>query len=380
MIRVAYILTPITFGGAEKVSLNFLRTVDRTRYKIDPILLIRPWEEEPYFAREIKKINYSYQRIPVAIKPGGDRMRVIRVLFNIFKFLKESSYDLVHTHGYFADICGLSMARMLGIPGISTCHGFIYNDRNLKLYNLLDKIALRLCRKIIAVSDMIRDDLLQSGLDGSRILVMQNAVRNDLGRSDLQRLRFEKRKALAIDAEEFIIGFVGRLSEEKGAKYLIEAGSEMKSRDMRFKIIIIGDGPEREHLFNMVEERRLGKNVLFTGFQENSEEWFPAFDVFVLPSLTEGTPMALLEAMSMGIPVIASDVGGVPDVIEDGVNGFLVKPKNVFMLASRIDIATRNKSLREAVIRNGLKTIKKDFYIQSWCSELERQYQLLART
>lgn len=377
MARVAYILTPITFGGSEKVSLNFLKNVNREKYQIHPILLTRPWEEEPYFAKELQKHRYSYECVPVAVRRKGDPLRVLRVAKRIYSILKSDSFDLVHTHGYFADICGLPTARLLGIPGISTCHGFISNDRNLKFYNTLDKIALRLCKKIIAVSDVIRDDLLHVGLDGARIVVMKNAVGNDFEEKDFQRFRLEKRSALSIDADDFVIGFVGRLSEEKGAKYLIEAASEMKSRDMRFKIIIVGDGPERERLSNMIEEMRLGENVFFTGFQKNGEEWFPAFDVFVLPSLTEGTPMALLEAMSMGIPVIASDVGGVPDVIEDGVNGFLVKPKNVSMLASRIDVVMRNKSLREVIVRNGLKTIKKDFDIHNWCRELEKQYQLI---
>lgn len=221
--RVAYILTPITFGGAEKVSLNFLRTVDRSRFDIRPILLVRPWEDEPYFAQELRRHGYGYATVPVAQRTSGDRLRVLRVIRRLSALLRESSCDLVHTHGYFADICGVPVARMLNLHSVSTCHGFIANDRKLKIYNALDKLALRWCKKVIAVSEAIRSDLVRSGIKESRIAVIQNAVESSIEASVLRERRREKRQALCMAPDEYVVGYVGRLSEEKGVKFLVEA-------------------------------------------------------------------------------------------------------------------------------------------------------------
>ena len=245
MVRIAYILTPITFGGSEKVSLNFLKHVDRRRYHIKPILLIRPWEDEPYFARELRRYGYRFESVPVAVRRTIDPIRVPRVAARLFAILRKGAFHLVHTHGYFADICGQPAARLLGITGIYTCHGYISTNGNLKLYNMLDKKALRLSRKIIAVSRDIRDELLQSGIESDRIEVVQNACGNGLGEDEIIRLRMDRRSALGIGEEEFVLGFAGRISEEKGLRHLVAAVSEMRSHGKPIKLVILGDGPER---------------------------------------------------------------------------------------------------------------------------------------
>ena len=378
MIRIAYILTPITFGGSEKVSLNFLRHVDRQRYHIQPILLTRPWEDEPYFARELRRYGYQFESVPVAVRRNDNLLRVPRVAARLFAILRNGSFHLAHTHGYFADICGLPAARLLGIPGIATCHGYISTGGNLRLYNMLDKKALRLSSKIIAVSRYIRDELRLSGVEGTRIEVVQNAAGNGLGEDELHRFRMEKRSVLGIRQGEFVLGFAGRISEEKGLKYLVAAACDMKSLGLSFRLVIMGDGPERESLSSMVRDMRLEGQVVFAGFQENSEEWFCAFDVFVLPSLSEGTPMALIEAMSLGIPVVASAVGGVPDMIDDGTNGFLVPPGESRILSQRIQQLMEDEELRRRFSRAGRDTVSRRYHVLDWCRTIERMYELLA--
>ena len=162
MLRIAYILTPVEFGGSEKVNLTFLNNVDRTLFDIYPVLLSRPWEKDNVFMKQLHEANYSLYKIPVAIRPrsdGRDYLRVIRCFRKLYRFLSAENILLIHTHGYFADIIGMPAAKMLGIPHISTCHGFISNDRNLIIYNTLDRIALRFSDKIISVSDKIKNDI-----------------------------------------------------------------------------------------------------------------------------------------------------------------------------------------------------------------------------
>jgi glycosyltransferase involved in cell wall biosynthesis len=377
MARVAYILTPIEFGGSEKVNLTFLKNVERTRFDIRPILLVRPWENENLFIKQVKEAEYSIYKIPVAVKPrsnGKDYFRIPRCILILYRILSGESFSLVHTHGYFADIIGTPVCKLLRIPHISTCHGFISNDRNLKIYNMLDRFALRFCNRIIAVSDEIKNDLLNAGIGESKITVIQNAVQNSNERKEFGENRTKKRKLLSIEESDFAVGYVGRLSEEKGVHYLIEAATILKEKDKHFKVIVIGDGPKRKELENLAKEKGLEGEIIFTGFQSDVEEWFPVFDAFVLPSLTEGTPMALLEAMSAGIPPIASAVGGIPKVVESGVNGFLVDAGDFRGMSEKIRILKENPVLRNKMATEALDLIKRRFDVHEWCRKIEREY------
>jgi glycosyltransferase involved in cell wall biosynthesis len=382
MTKVAYILTPVEFGGSEKVNLTFLKNANRERFSIHPILLVRPWEEDNYFVNKIKEMNYPISRIPVALKPrneGRDYFRIARCLLYLYKILAKESFQIVHTHGYFADIIATPVCKFLRVPHLSTCHGFISNDRNLKIYNKLDKFALRFCEKVIAVSEEIKKDLINNGVKKSKIEVIQNAVQNLMGKIEFNDHRIQKRQFLSIRQDEFVIGYVGRLSEEKGVQYLIEAGSVLKIRDEPFKIIIIGDGPRKKELEDLAKKKGLEKKIIFTGFQNNVEEWLPILDIFVLPSLTEGTPMALLEAMSLGIPVIASAVGGVPKVVESGVSGFLVEPGDFQEMSAKIIFLKKELVLRNRMAGEAINIIKKRFDVQEWCRRIEGQYDSLTQ-
>lgn len=175
-LKIAFILTPITFGGAEMVCLNFLRSVDRSRFDIHPILLVRPWERESLFGREIRSLGYAYDMVPVALKTHYEPLRVWRVSREISNILKNGSFDLVHTNGYFADICSLPVARMLKLKTVATCHGFINTTQKLQFYNFLDKFVLRICHRIIAVSHEIKIEIVTSGIKEPKIVVIPNAV------------------------------------------------------------------------------------------------------------------------------------------------------------------------------------------------------------
>ncbi|MFZ3091287.1 MAG: glycosyltransferase family 4 protein [Nitrospirota bacterium] len=375
-LKIAYIITPIEFGGAERVNLNFLKNVDRSKFQIAPIILTRPWEEDNFFIQELKKIDYPIYKVPVAIRPrseGRDYFRVIRCYKIIHSILKGNSFDLVHTHGYFADIVGIPVARKLKIPSISTFHGSILTDRNLIIYGMLDRIALKFSNKIIAVSEDIKNYLNKNGIKESSIEVIENAVQTVIDTSTLIHNRQKKRKLLEIKEEEFVVGYIGRLSVEKGIKYLLEAISMLNS-DIPVKVLIIGDGPQKRELEDLVKERGCEGRVIFTGFQKDTENWMPVLDVFVLPSLTEGTPMALLEAMACEIPVIASAVGGVPKLIESGKNGILIQPAKPQEIKNALIMLFKNNSLLKSLSNEAQKTIRLKYDIKDWVGKIENEY------
>ena len=375
-IKIAYLLTPIEFGGSEKVNLLFLRNVDRTRFDIRPILLLRPWEKDNFFARQLEDL-YPLYKLPVAMRPrneGSDHFRIIRCVKDLYRYLSKGSIHIVHTHGYFADIIGLPVSKMLRIPHISTCHGFISTDKNLFIYNTLDRVILRLSNRIVAVSDRIKNDLIRWGIKESRIIVIENAVEGNYHKGLFVKKRREKKEQLNIPEDQFIIGYIGRLSKEKGIQYLIEATSILNEPGIPITVMIIGKGPQKDELRGLVKDKGIEHKFVFIGFQSDIEDWIPALDAFILPSLTEGTPMALLEAMSSGVPVIASRVGGVPKIIVNGKNGLLVQPRDPKGLAQAIKELFQDYPLRKRMGENAASLIAEKYNVHDWCRKIERHY------
>jgi len=377
-IKVAYVLTPIDFGGSEKVSLNFLKNFNIDKFEIVPILLTRPWEEKKIFEKEISNEGLKYHTIPVAKRPakeGKDYFKVLRCYRMLFTLLKEGRFDLVHTNGYFADILGGLATKIVRIPHVATCHGFIQNDKKLRLYNKIDILLLRWSNRIIAVSESIEAQLVGAGVSKDKVHIITNAVvlpdlEGDINDKKISSLK----KSYNIKERQFVVGYVGRLSAEKGTINLLRSAIELKEKTLFFKIILIGDGPERENLMDFVSKNNLGKEVVFAGFLENPGELLPLLDVFVLPSLTEGTPMALLEAMSYGVPVVASRVGGIPDVISHNVDGVLTTPGNSQAVTESIMALSLDQVGRKSMSKKARGKIRDKYGVTPWCNKIESLY------
>lgn len=371
--RIAYILTPITFGGSEKVNLNFLTHVDRERFDIEPILFLRPWEKETLFEAELKLHGFDYFSIPVAKTEKVESFRVVRCLVNLFFLLKENCYDIVHTHGYLADLLGVAASRLLNVHIISTCHGFIREGRKLSFYIALDCLALRFFTRVITVSETIKHELETKKVKAANISVIENVVQTfSAPKSGVETMNTVRQQAGL--ENELMIGYVGRLSKEKGVNFLVEALVHVLKLYQNVKLVLIGEGPEKGHLNFNVEACGLQGKVYFADFQSNVEEWLSCMYIMVLPSLTEGTPMALLEAMSQGIPCVASAVGGVPKIIESGRDGLLVSPGNPEEIAEAICMLLGDRSLREKMASGAREKVARLGDVVTWTKRIEEQY------
>lgn len=376
--NIAYILTPVEFGGSEKVNILFLSKVDKNIFSIYPIVLIRPWENENPFLEKLSTLGYQFFQVPVAKKPrtqGRDYIRILRCYKMVYSILAHSSWDLVHTHGYFADIVAIPIAKLLKIPVISTCHGYISYNKKLALYNSLDRFFLKYSDKVIAVSEGIKNDLKKSKIKDEKIHVIQNTMKiNEANKQIHFSKRMEKRNLLNIGDQKWVIGYVGRLSEEKGLKHLIEAAGILRQSGTQLTVLIIGEGPQEDELKNLVKEKGLEDTVIFTGFQMDIKNWLPAIDIFVLPSLTEGTPVSLLEAMGYGIPVVATAVGGVPQLITSGENGILVSPSRPEEIVRAVISLLGNGKLLRSISKAARKTMISKFNIGDWKRQIECLY------
>ncbi|RWX50751.1 Glycosyl transferases group 1, partial [Candidatus Electrothrix marina] len=173
---------------------------------------------------------------------------------------------------------------------------------------------------------------------------------------------------------------VGRLSIEKGLTYLIKAGERLAQAGVPFYIFVIGDGPQEEEIQQIVTEYGLEEKIIFVGFQKDVSALLPAFDIFLLPSLTEGTSMALLEAMACGLPVIATAVGGTPNVIISEENGILVPSKSPEAIVQAVIRLVENKELCQRMGHAALQTIESEYSLHSWLKKIDDIYTVVIQS
>jgi glycosyltransferase involved in cell wall biosynthesis len=245
-----------------------------------------------------------------------------RAVRQIEECIQEDGIELLHTHGYKADLYGYVSARRSGKPIVATCHNWVGGTAALGIYNHLDRMALKRFQGLAAVSDSVAQRLLDSGVPPKKIRTIANGidVQTFERANPLPMLNFEKSK---------VVGMVARLDLQKGFEYLLRAARELCRTLPGLKVVIVGEGPDRKAIEDMIQRFGLQANVILAGQHSDMPGIYAAMDVFVLPSLNEGLPMTILEAMAASKPVIATRVGAIPKVIKDGHTGLLVDPGDV---------------------------------------------------
>jgi glycosyltransferase involved in cell wall biosynthesis len=371
-MRVALLTTSVQFGGIERVLLNLLQHMDPD-IELVPLVFTRTDAKETSFFDRLRALGVSYETLYVNTVWPHHVLNPIVNLKQAIGMVRKRGFDLVHSHGYRADTFGLAISKWCGLPVISTCHGFINNDKRLKFYNQLNTSVLKRFERVIAVSASMKEQLLERGLKGARIQVIPNAVM-EVPADERTRTRQRARAGMNIGDREFVFGYVGRLSEEKGVEYLLQAAASLATEHNDFRVVVVGDGPARQSLESAANRLGLAGRVTFAGFQPETAPWYAAMDAFVLPSLTEGTPMALLEAMAHRLPVVASAVGGVPAVVSNRENGLLVPPAEVSHLANAMRMIESMPSLRETLSERGIETVRSNYGVRTWIQNVRDVY------
>ncbi len=361
-MRVAVFATVIDFGGMDRVVLNLLKHASE-EVDLRPVVFTRTDTREQTFFDQLDALQIHYEKFYVntnAVK----YLNPVRNVVELARLFRRERFDVIHSHGYRADVLATILSRWSGVPAVSTCHGFTASDRNLRLYRALDVYLLRRFAHVIAVSTKIGDELVGEGLQASRLTVLPNAV-EAAEEPEARRLRREIRTRCGLADSDVVFGFVGRLSGEKGVEFLVRAAPLLPA-GLPWKLLLVGDGPERQPLVELVNQLGLGARVVFAGFQRDALAWYPAMDAFVLPSITEGTPLALLEAMAHGVPVIATAVGGVPAVVSDGVDGLLVPAADSARLAAAMGKVAEDEALHGRLSVCGRNLVHRRYGVDDW--------------
>ena len=310
------------------------------------------------------KIEIAKLGIPVTVFPES-HWGSAKIFLELLRNFKNSKIHLVHTHKYKDTILAAPAAKMYGIPRVvRTVHGlrepFSGLDAfKMHLYEAVESTVHRCCvDSIIGVSSQIESKYKAEG-GVSRVTCIRNGI--DLEGKPVQTDRCRTRKDLGVDSGTCLIGTVGRLTPVKGISCLLEAARLLLGQGANVKVLVVGDGSIRKDLEAQAHDLGISENVVFLGHREDTGELLQALDIFVLPSLSEGVPMALLEAMAASRAVVASRVGGVPEIVEDGFQGFLVEPMDVKGLVEKCLRLMESPDLSRRMGEQARKRVEREF-------------------
>ena len=329
-IKVLHVLAPAPFGGLEHV-VRSLAILQRTDARIADVRVATLGAPPDPFSRALRDASVEVHPIVTVSRNYGAQRRALGALCALHQ------PDLVHLHGAHADVIGTRSALRSGAAMVSTVHGQVGGDLRNRLYEWLQRRAFTQRDAVVAVSRPLAETLIEAGTPPERIHVVRNACRAHTA----SRPKRAARMALGLPVEGFVVAWIGRISPEKGLDVLLDALAESPMPDLY--LAVIGDGRERESLTSHAAQTALGRRhrIHWLGNVTDAAQTVHAFDALVISSRSEGTPLVLLEAMSAGIPVIATSVGGIPDVMSEE-EGFLVPPEDPSALRAAIDHVQRD--------------------------------------
>ncbi|MBI5788300.1 MAG: glycosyltransferase [Candidatus Schekmanbacteria bacterium] len=357
-----YIIGDLAHGGAEKHLVHVLKNLNRTKFEPSVACFRKIGQYLPQVeALNIPVINLGVRKVY--------NFQGISKILSFSKFVKEQKIDIIHAYLYKANIFGTLVAKNVGIP-------VIISNRNVNSLmrfreKLIHKKISALADKITAVSDEVKSQDLELGIPADKIITIYNGV--EIPNRQLVDIPNKKRE-LGLNSDDVVIGTVANLAPRKGHKYLLEAAAKIIAVKPSVKFLLIGDGGLKQELLETARNLKLGKNVIFAGHREDVAELLAVMDIFVLPSLGEGMSNALLEAMAAGLPCVATNVGGNPEVVQDGVTGFIVPPKEPDKIAEAVCRLLADKQMALALGMKGKKRVMSKFTVREMVLQMERLY------
>jgi glycosyltransferase involved in cell wall biosynthesis len=299
----------------------------------------------------------------------------VRAQWKLNRILQQEKVDLLCAHGYKACVMGWWAGLRLKIPVLAFSRGYTAEDIKVAFYEWLERRVIGKLAGIVFVSEGQKKKLESFGIQGRKSWVVHNAVSVDSLRKgeeiEMRGIVFER---LGIPKNSKMVVTAGRLSPEKGHRFLVEAIGKISKKVKDTFFIFCGEGPCKKDLEKQAHELGIYERCRFPGFRRDLHEIFHAMDFMVLPSLTEGLPNVILEAFACAKPVIATNVGGVPEVIEDGVNGILVPPKRSDLLAETIEKCLSSPEKAKKMSEVGYHKVKSEFTFELQTRRLEHIY------
>jgi glycosyltransferase involved in cell wall biosynthesis len=381
--------------GAEMVLLNLVsEQIKMGLYAEIASIGEKNISEKPLETEAVKR---GLRVVKFRMFPGPNLPGMLKVL----RYAQKYGFDILHSHGYKGDVAFGSMPKSIRkLPLVSTLHGWtsVVGFSKNRMYEWLQKKSIKHMDAVVLVNKAMLSNPALKKVHGVNFHVVNNGIPIPEARcNDSTNQQFNDSTAQQFDhstnhqldktitafcQQGFTIGSIGRLSTEKGYRYLIEAFSLLTKRikpiqpinhstiqpfdhSTNTRLVIIGEGYERKQLEELVVDFGLKDKVLLPGYRDNAKQYLPYFNVFVLSSLTEGLPVTLLEAMQAKVPIVATRVGGIPDVLSDGQAGILVDPKNPKALSEALFRIYKNSNLGNELVDKAYRRLSSEYSSQN---------------
>lgn len=360
--KVIHVLTDKNFGGAGRWVLNYLRYHDRDNYEVKVLL--------PKGSILVPRVEAEGVTV-IEMEAMSDQSLDKKALRPMLKLFKEEKPDVVHTHASLTARLGAKLAGVKKIILTKHCMDQPATGMKKEIKKIINKT---LSHQLIAISKAVEEELYQSGLTGKEVTLIYNGI------IPLQPSKEEEKQALrqklGIPVEHQVIGQIGRLEEVKGADLFLQAAIDVvKSKD-HVTVLMIGTGSLEESMKAQVKEEGLEGRILFTGYLENVEPYLNIMDLNVMASRSEALCLSIIEGMSLGIPAVGTDAGGIREVIIQGKTGELVPCQDVEAMSKTIKKILKEDTKLQSYGEEGLKHVEANFTAKKMAAQVEALYQI----
>lgn len=361
-IRLLKFVTCFNIGGTERQVTYLARSLDPERFELHLACLRRTGELLPEIESCCNPVEFGTNRLT--------SWRTLRQQLRLARYLRKHRIQIVHPYGFYANVFAIPPARLAGCKTIASIRDT--GDHLTRPQKIALRAVCRLADCVLANSEAIRQQLLSEQYRAARLAVIPNGI--DLSRFWNPRRSPGLRASLGIPSESPLVMVLSRLTPLKGIEYFLKAAVAVGRHLECARFLIAGDGPCRAELEAFAKKQGLNGRVIFTGFRVDVPEILAETDVSVLPSLSEGLSNTLLESMAAGAAVIATSVGGNVEVVEHGVTGLLVPPKDPEALAEAIVRLLENPELARGMAEAGRQRVFERFSAERMVTQTERLY------
>jgi len=341
-----------TGGGPEKTILRSPRYANDEYFRM-AVAYIHPKGDPGIDTIKAKAKEWNAPLITIPERGPLD----VRTVAALYRICKERKVAIWHGHDYKSNLLGIILRRFWKMKLVTTVHGWTHDTWRTRAYYHVDKWCLRRYDEVIAVSPLLHEQCLNIGVKPQKLTYIANAI--DCGEFKRTRSIRQARSELSIYRSATIMGVVGRLSPEKGVDRAIESVASLHTKYPGLELHIVGDGPEYEKLKRLAIDRGVAGIVHFWGYQSDTRRFFEMFDFLLLPSRTEGFPNVVLEALALGVPVAAADVGGVSELLKHGRRGVVLDPTKQETWADQIAPLIVSADRRKEFSRLGRMRVEK---------------------
>lgn len=361
-IKVLQLVEGFNFGGAETKLLELVKHTDKDRFDTTVISLGLGNEIEDLFQQLDCRVM-TFQR---------HKQVDFQLLHRVRDFIRNENIDIVMTTLFYADVLGAMAGHSGGAKGVFSWET-ISSPKWLVPHRLWSyRYAIRRADKVISVSKATAKWLVEKRkVNPDKVLIIPYGVNLDKFNPNIKSV---KRRDIGLEQDDIVIGQVSRLNEQKGHTYLIDAAPAIIARQPRVKFVLVGDGPLRAELTKKIQDKGVEDHFVLLGFRQDVPELLPLFDVFTLPSLYEGLPNVVLEAMACGLPVVATPVDGTKEAVIDQETGFLVPVGDTKQLAEKLLDVISNDDLKLKLGLAGRRRVEDDFSLDGQVKRFENLY------